>query len=155
MPDLLSNFDALTTSLVGAFAFLAAVAGFFRWVRPGVRALVKDFRAGRDALVGRDAIHDTITGREIVPALPGIGVRMDTTENQMKQLATALATLVDNSHRLDDLEPRVTKLEEAAVERVVARAESASAWRAIEAVAAQSTSAVVEPVDPELGLGDN
>lgn len=146
MTDYLSNIDALSKALIGVGALIGMLFGFFRWVRPGARALAKDFRAGRDALVGREAIHDTITGKEIVPALPGIGVRMDTTENQMKQLATALATLVDNSHRLDDLEPRVAKLEEAAVERVVARAESASAWRAIEAVAKTGTPVIdVEP----------
>ncbi len=133
--DLLTKIDVTMKTFIAAGTVLALIYGFLRWVRPGARALAKDFRAGRDALIGRDAIHDSITGVERVPALPGIGVRMDTTENQMAMLTTAVAKIADSHVMAEDHERRITKLEEAAVERVVARAESAAAWRAIEAVA--------------------
>lgn len=143
--DYLTKIDVAMKALIGAATLVGLLFGFFRWVRPAVKAVRRDFVAGRDALVGRDAVHDSITGREIVPALPGIGVRMDTTENQMAQLAAAVVKIADSHVLLEDHEGRIKKLEEAAVERVVARAESVQAWRAIEAVAAQSPHPDAEP----------
>lgn len=103
---------------------------------PGlIKAILRDLRGGRDALLGRDAVVDTITGEERVPALPGIGVRMAHQEQQMELLTEAVAKLASTHTRLENHETRILKLEEAAVERVVTRAESAAAWRAMEAAA--------------------
>jgi hypothetical protein len=140
--DFISDADLLSKILGFALALVGAILGFLRWVRPKMRRAGSDIRAGRDALVGRDAVFDTITGKEIAPALPGIGVRMATTELQMSTLTEAVATLADNDGRLSSLEQwrndvdRWRNLIDAgAVERVVTRAESAAAWRAVEAVA--------------------
>ena len=78
--DFITNMDALSKALIGVMTLGAMIFGFFRWVRPKLKQASADIQAGRDALVGRDAIYDTITGKELAPALPGIGVRMATTE---------------------------------------------------------------------------
>jgi hypothetical protein len=72
--DFISDADLLSKLLATLLTLLTAVFAFFRWVRPRLKQAASDIQAGRDALIGRDAIHDTITGRELVPALPGIGV---------------------------------------------------------------------------------
>jgi hypothetical protein len=53
----------------------------------------------------------------------------------MGVLTDAVAKLADSSLRLDDHEGRLKRLEEGVVERVVTRAESTAAWRAVEAIA--------------------
>jgi hypothetical protein len=149
--DFISDADLLSKLLATLLTLLTAVFAFFRWVRPRLKQAASDIQAGRDALIGRDAIHDTITGRELVPALPGIGVRMATTEQQMGVLTDAVAKLADSTLRLDDHDNRLRRLEEGVVERVVTRAESTAAWRAVEAIATQP-----EHEDaPVPGLGEN
>jgi hypothetical protein len=140
--DFVTNMDALSKALIGVITLGALVFSFIRWVRPKLRQAGSDIRAGRDALVGREAVFDTITGKELAPALPGIGVRMATTETQMSVLTDAVAKLADNDGRLSSLEQWRNDVDQwrhlvdaGAVERVVTRAESAAAWRAVEAVA--------------------
>ena len=89
--------------------------------------------AVRDAILGREAVCDSITGKELAPALPGIGQRMANTEAQMAVITEAVAKLADTHQRLDKHEQRIEKLEAASVERIVTRAESAQAFRAMEA----------------------
>jgi hypothetical protein len=149
--DFISDADLLSKLLATLLTLLTAVFAFFRWVRPKLKQAASDVRAGRDALVGREAIHDTITGAELVPALPGIGLRMATTEQQMGVLTEAVAKLADSTLRLDDHDNRLRRLEEGVVERVVTRAESTAAWRAVEAIATQP-----EHDDTPLpGVGEN
>jgi hypothetical protein len=149
--DFISNADLLSKLLATVIGIATAVGVFLRWVRPKMKQAASDIRAGRDALVGREPVFDSITGAELVPALPGIGVRMSTTEQQMGVLTDAVAKLADSSLRLDDHEGRLKRLEEGVVERVVTKAESAAAWRAVEAVANGTT-----PDDTPLpGLGEN
>jgi hypothetical protein len=149
--DFISDADLLSKLLATLLTLLTAVFAFFRWVRPRLKQAASDIQAGRDALIGRDAIHDTITGRELVPALPGIGVRMATTEQQMGVLTDAVAKLADSTLRLDDHDNRLRRLEEGVVERVVTRAESTAAWRAVEAIATQPE----HDDTPAPGLGEN
>lgn len=66
-----------------------------------------------DVLLGREAIYDSITGEEISPALPGIGNRMSTQEEQMELLTKAVSTLSQNHTRIDDHERRIQALEDA------------------------------------------
>lgn len=141
---MLSDLDPLARTLITLGTLAGLFAAFWRWVRPRLRRTTADTVAVRDAILGRDAIVDSITGREISPALPGIGVRMATTEQRMTVLAEAVSKLADShqhmeslDRRTDDHERRIKALEEGAVERVVARAESLQAWRAVEAVAGQ------------------
>lgn len=118
---------------LGITALLGVFVGWVRWVRPKIRNGRREVVAVRDAILGRDAIHDSITGKEIEPALPGMGVRMAHQEQQMQILTEAVAKIADSHLALENLEKRVKVLEDARMERVVSRAESANAWRAIAA----------------------
>jgi len=124
--------DRIAGLIVSLIVICGAVLGWVRWVRPRIRRGSKEIVAVRDAILGRDPITDSVTGKEIAPALPGMGVRMATTEENLRVLAEAVAKIADSHLRLDDHEVRLKNLEDARVERVVARAESAQAWRTIE-----------------------
>ncbi|GAB3776807.1 putative coiled-coil protein SlyX [Nocardioides ginsengisegetis] len=119
---------------------LAVLAGWLRWVRPKIRNTRRDTVAIRDAILGRDAIVDTITQQELAPALPGIGQRMAHQEAQMQTMTEAVTQLAQTHQQMAEvraevksLAGRVEKLEAGTVERIVTRAESAAAFRAIEA----------------------
>lgn len=116
---------------LGVAALLGVLVGWVRWVRPKIRRGRREVTAVRDAILGRDAITDSITGKEIEPALPGMGVRMAQQEQQMAIITDAVAKIADSHLRLESLESRVKVLEDARVERVVTQVESAQAWRAI------------------------
>jgi hypothetical protein len=90
---------------------MSAVFAWVRWIRPSYRSAKADFIAARDAVVGRDAVVDTITGRTLAPALPGVGVRLDKHEQQMDVLTNAVAKIADSHVRLEDHEARIAKLE--------------------------------------------
>lgn len=105
--DFLANLDTLQKTLAAVATVAGVVFAFWKWVRPRWRSLKSDFRAGRDALVGREAVVDSITGKELAPALPGMGVRMDTNERQLATLTEAVVALANTTTRLDDIERRV------------------------------------------------
>lgn len=124
---------------IGALALLGkyALKGW-RWQR----ALARKAAAIGDAILGRDAVVDSITGKEVLPPLPGMGVRMAHQEQQMEAITAAVTrlasqqeALTDHDRRIQSNTLRIEALEAAAVERIAARAESAQAWRAVEAVA--------------------
>lgn len=128
---------ALAATVVG---LISALAGWWRWGRPRIEKARQDGAAMRDAILGREPVIDSITGRELAPALPGIGVRMATTEEQMMLLTEAVAKIADSHVRLEHIETRVdgiaadvADLKAGAMERIMARAESAQAWSAVEA----------------------
>lgn len=128
---------AIATAVLGG-----VVVGWIRYIRPRWRRSKAEVVAVRDAILGRDAVLDTITGEERVPALPGIGVRTAKLEQGMELLSVAVTKLADQNAALvsigrdvTDLQTRVDRLEAAAVERVVAKVESTAAWSAVEAVA--------------------
>ncbi|MGZ6778162.1 MAG: hypothetical protein ACXVGO_04105 [Mycobacterium sp.] len=130
---MIDGLNATTETLIGVGGALSLLAAWWRWLRPKYKRGKADGVAIRDAILGRDAIVDSITKKEIAPALPGIGQRMATVEQ-------ALITFAQNRHDLDALieshekhDQRIRALEDAAVERVVTKAESAAAWRAMEA----------------------
>lgn len=133
--------DAVGLALA-VIALVSAVIGWLRWVRPKIHRGKREVTAVRDAILGRDPIVDSITGEEIEPALPGMGVRMAHQEQQsrdqqlqMQILTDAVSKLAESHTRLDAIENRVKVLEDSAIERVVARAEAAHAWRAMAAAA--------------------
>ena len=131
---LVDSTNGMITLTLGFVALAGVVLGWLRWVRPKIHRGRKEVVAVRDAILGREAITDSVTGKEIAPALPGMGVRMAHQESQMALLTDAVAKIADSHGRLESLEDRVKALEEASVERIVTRAESAQAWRAIAAV---------------------
>lgn len=110
---------------LGIIALLTAIVGWLKWIRPRYRAGRNTVTAITETLLGRDEIVDAATGRVLVKKQPGMATRIDTVER-------ALVALSDQHRTLDDHEKRITALEEATVERVVARQESALAWRAME-----------------------
>lgn len=125
-------------TIILAGAVVAALAALWKYGTKAWRA----WRAARvkvtavgDAILGREAVVDTITGKEIAPALPGMGVRMAHQEQQMEAITAAVTRLATQHEALRDHETRIARLEQAAVERVVTKAESTAAWNAVEAVA--------------------
>jgi len=139
--------------VLGLLAVLGALLGYLRWIRPRFKRGLGTWVQIRDSLIGREAQHDTITGREIPgSALPGIGVRMDNVERGQQQTQKALehiATLIESQQqqdqRLDTVERRVDALEQAAIERVATKAENVAMWRGVEAIAKQT-----DPTTPEI-----
>ncbi|KAB2808304.1 hypothetical protein F9L07_22580 [Pimelobacter simplex] len=138
--------------VLGVLALLGALLSYLRWVHPRIKKARATGRAAIDALLGRDAIRDSITGEEIHPALPGVGARMAHQEQQMELLTVTVTKLVDQQvhqqkleRRVDGLEHRVKGLEDQTIERVAGKAESVAAWRAVEAVAKQA-----DPTTPEI-----
>lgn len=123
-------------------AIITALGSWWRWGRPKVVQARREVTAMRDAILGREPMVDSITGREVQPALPGIGVRMAHQEDQMRLLTDAVSKIADSHQRLEHIETRVDGLEEdvadlkaGRMERIITRAESAQAWSAVEAVA--------------------
>lgn len=153
----LEQTNALIGLGIGAATLLGIVIGWMKWVRPRIRKGVDQVTGVRDAILGREAIVDSITGKELAPALPGMGVRMAQQEavsklqqEQMTLLTDAVAKLANTHQRLDDHDRRLNALEAAAIERVATKAESVAAWRAVAAVAGdkdvdEPTEASVEP----------
>lgn len=120
-------------------AVLAVVGGWLKVIRPRWKKFSKKAVAALDSIVGRDEVRDSITDELKIPALPGIGVRMAAVEHSNEITAIAIQKLVDQQEhlikmgkRVDEHEDRITKLETNQVERVVARAETTAAYRAIE-----------------------
>ncbi len=154
----MSDAQNWVTFLLGLAALLGVLVGWLRWVRPRIRRGKSEVTAIRDSILGRDAIVDSITGREIEPALPGVGVRLAATEKHLGVLAESVASLVLMHERIDRVEmhdkvqdARIDKLEEASVERIVSRAESAAGWRAMEeAVKATPDHVVDDRPDPPM-----
>ncbi len=132
------------------------IAAFFRWVLPKWRAAKRDARAIRDTLVGREPVVDSITGDEIKPAVPGIGVRMAhqeqqgaRMEQQMTILTNAVADMASSQRRLDELEQRVTAIEQGhLVERLASRAENIHLFDALAEIAKGE-----DPTDPDHDAG--
>lgn len=126
-----------THELVGlaasVVALLGIIGGWLRWVRPRWRRASREVVAVRDSILGRDAIVDSITGREIAPALPGIGQRVATIEQALVTLAGQEERFTAIEENQSDFARRLGALEQARLERVVTQAESANAWRAVAA----------------------
>lgn len=145
----LGQVDSTGKTVLTIAALIAVAVGFWRWFCPRWKRLRADATAVRDTLVGRDAVTDTITGREIAPALPSIGERMAEAERQMSTVVTAISKqaealsslaesnlrLNDHELRLRDHDTRLRDIEEQRAERIVGKAETVQLLRTIETVA--------------------
>ena len=134
---MIEGVSSTTQAVLGVVALLGVLVGWLRWARPRWRKVKNDALGARDALVGREAIVDRASGREVAPAIPGIGMRMATVEQ-------ALLTLIDNEKRLAALETDVKDLKDAAAERVLTKIESITAYDAI----AKAHDAQPDRIDP-------
>jgi hypothetical protein len=150
----LTNVDQSVELVILAGAFVAVVGGWWKWMRPRIKAIGHDVRAGRDSLIGRAAIHDSITGKELVPALPSMGQRLSHYEERVDTIAEAMVALAANTADLSeqrahivDLESRVNRLEENTIERTVARAESMTAYAAMEAAIKADPAEHTSPIE--------
>lgn len=171
MIDGLSHNAELVT-LTGAACM--TLAAFYKWAwfgksdkggrkHPGwLKGIILDARAFKHVVLGREPIYDSIERDRVrVPALPGIGERMEaqevqsaTTSRQIAEMTTAVTTIANThqqmievlkvakeqgsrleslEHDRDDHSRRLDALEAGTVERIVSRAESTAAWRAVEA----------------------
>lgn len=161
MPDLMHlSPGEIATGVVLFGGAITVIAGWWKVIRPRWRKVASTVVAIRDAILGRDEIHDSITGAKIADALPGMGVRTAHLEQQMthqveqmghqvaqmRELTQVVKTLAETQSRQQDhgarldahdaqfavVNERLTKVELGAAERVVARVESTAAFRAIE-----------------------
>lgn len=112
--------------------------GWIKAVRPKIRRFWARWTGVGDALLGREPIFDPASGRELSPALPGIGQRMATVEEAVTTLTQTVAELDAINKRLDRHEQQIgTNTENiaammvAAAERIVTKDEAAQMWRAI------------------------
>ena len=132
-------FDFLDTASGLALTLLTlatVIAGLYvKKLRPWLQQRESDRIAQRDALIGRPPIYDSITKKEIVPALPGIGQRMNTIEAAVAELVRSNQRHEAHEAHLAVHDREIADLKNASVERVVTKAESAAAWRAMEAAA--------------------
>lgn len=152
MLEAITGLDPLLKTIGALAVAVAALASFARWVLPKYRNAKSDARAIRDTLVGREAQRDSITGEEIQPAIPGIGSRMADQErhargmqHQMTTLTNAVADMASNQRRIDDLEQRVTAIEQGHhLERLAGKAENIRLYGALEAIANGD-----DPTDPD------
>lgn len=132
--------ERILTLVVTLLGLLGVVLAYTRRIRPTVRRVIDVWSALTELLFGRPAEEaNPITGAPPVPPVLGIGPRLATVEHaqlanaeQMTVLTEAVAKLVDNERRISALESRVTILEDSRIERVVAQAESAAMWSAVD-----------------------
>lgn len=132
-----------------AGALVTLLAATYRKVRPWWKEMGRDVRAGRDALIGREAIVHPETGRELAPAVPGIGARMANVETAIVAIAQQQKDIAGLQATAANHDSRIGKLELAAVERVVGKAESTAAFHAIEAALKATPDAEAEAVDED------
>lgn len=122
--------DVLTSeriNLLYALCLLLALwLGWIKTIRPRLRAARQRWTQATDALLGRDAINDSITGEERVPALPGIGQRMSTVEDVMQTLVEAVSDQRKIQEKVIDHEARISRLERDDLRAVLQAAERAA-----------------------------
>jgi len=136
MPDL-----SAAQVVLGCVLTALTLAGIIakRWGPKYRRAKAKAV-AGWAQLFGTEEIRHKVTGKVLVEASPGVGVQV----NDLKDAVTKLVDLhaqtealqaAHHGHdrRITKVENDVEALQNNLVERIVGRAESAAAWRAMEA----------------------
>lgn len=128
--------DQIAGAATAGVAVLGLIGGWWKWGRPRIKRARRTVTAVIETLVGRDAITDASTGRELVPAQAGLGVRMAQVEDGQRTQAETLAKLTetvaslnDAHRRLDAVEHDVAELKQARNERAIAQAESAQMYR--------------------------
>ncbi len=141
MSDVVSLSQTATSLgiVLGLVSLVGALLAHYKVVRPWWRKLKGDVTSGRDVLVGRPPIIDPVSKKQIAEALPSLGERLEVHQTKINGSLQDIVTLLESQqaqdHRINDHEARLHALETAAVERIVTKAESVSAWRAVEAVA--------------------
>lgn len=119
--------------------------------QPGlVKSLIRKSNLAYDTLVGSEPIMDPETGRELRPALPGIGTRMAKTEETLVTLTEAVAKIADSHVRINDIETRLSYVERTiGIERTASRIESIQLLSTMEAAIRAEPSSLDEIEEPE------
>ena len=130
--------DWITLAL-GLCTLVGVLVSFWiKWLSPKVRRAGAEVTEVRDNILGRPAIVNEITKKEVAPAVPSLGAQIAGLGEAVRELTKSHARLDSLESRVDKVEgyePRLMALEAASVERIVSRAESAAGWRAMEAAA--------------------
>lgn len=138
----LTALNDTTDTILGIGGVATLLVGlWFKWLGPKWQAKSQKWNQAIDSLVGRDAIIDSITGEERVPALPGMGVRQAKTEQQLELLTTTVAKLVDQEAAIAEIRTLVLQnthnialLQAAAVERVASKVEQTEMWKTMQRI---------------------
>lgn len=122
-------------------ALIASIYAGFKWGVPLLGRFLRDIRAIRDSILGREAQIDSITKEQISPALPSLGVRLASLE-QTSEFLLAKANAIEHEVRNNDgssLKDSVDRVEQQfrSIEQSFSTMADAQKdmWRAIEAVA--------------------
>lgn len=136
MLDSANSFVALLLGIAGVVTIALTLSRwYFKTLKPRHLEKERDRIAQRDVLVGRPAVPDSITGKILAPALPGIGQRMDTIEQAVAELARSNQRHEAHEAHLARHDREIADLAAGAMERIVGKVESVAAWQAVEAVA--------------------
>lgn len=101
--------SAIITAAAAVTALGVLVAlGRKLWLR--LRGGLSKVGAAADALLGRDAVLHPDTGAELVPATPGLGVRLAGIEQQQSDLAGAVATMARTQADVAAMQKQVADL---------------------------------------------
>lgn len=130
--------DALQIALT-ATTLAAVWIGWAKIVGPRLRRGWDRVVGTFQAIAGRDAIIDKVSGKEVSPAVPPLGEQLSTINDTMSKLVAVIESNHDAHVRLDNHEGRISELEAARLERLVSQAESAHMWRAVADNAANDT----------------
>lgn len=142
------------------------IGGFLAWrrrIRPGYLKKRAKMIGAWHSIFGRDEIVDETTGNLLVPALPGIGVRVALTEEHLGEMARAMTQVADAMLRVEahdrhlavhdgdiaELKDDVQTLKAASVERVVSGVERVTLYRTMEEAIKATPDVVVEPDRPD------
>ena len=112
-PDTISEWWGAAVALVGA---IGVAWGWFKWALPKLRRAGTVTRKITLTMIGDDALVDPLTGKEVRPAVPGLGDRVGSLEDTVRLLA-------DQHLRIQDHELRITALEIAATTPTEVKAE--------------------------------
>lgn len=134
----LGNPDHLAV-IYTASALIGLWVGWFKLVRPKWRRFWAKLDGSLDTLNGRGPITDLATGRVLSPAQPPLGNRIANVEEAVSELREVVKLLTAVQRRLDEHASRISSLEDGRLERIVTKAESAQAWRAVADNAATDT----------------
>lgn len=143
--DLFDNVNGWTGIIIGVGGAAVVVAGLMKWVRPKWRAAKNRWGNFETAIIGREAIVHPETGRELAPAVPGIGARQANIESQIGVLTDAVAKIADSHQRIDELDRRIAAIESGHMaERIASKVENIQLFSAIEAIAKDE-----DPIEPQ------
>lgn len=124
---------------VGAFLVVAlgSLAASARWVWPRLARFFRSLDTMFETINGRPAELDR-AGRVVSQPVPSLGVQISDLRQAVADQANQDARITAVEEAVTDLGKRVTAMESGhQIERIVTRAESAQAWKAVEAIATQ------------------